>query len=749
MNKVVKKSLKVAAIVLGVLLALIIGAVIFIAYKGGDIAKAYLEEHDQELIGRELTIGKIDLSLLHGTVSADSVNLKEKDEKTDFVKFDTLFVDMKLTDLLSHKVTLEHIHLTGADVEVLQRDSVFNFTDIIEHFSKKDTTEAEPADTTPSQWEVGLYDIQLRRCAALYKDLVLNSKFDLRNINIDIPGLYFSNKSTDVGLNLAFENGGSLAAKMKYAMESSDFEINAKVKGFSIAGIKPYMQQGVRVGSVSGLLDVDATMKGDFNHIMNFTLSGNSSLRNVKVTDDRGRLVMSAKRTSAELVRLNLTDNEIHLGTIDGEGIASQFLIDKNGNDNISYFVASPQAEERHERKDSIAEAQGKKVEEKPLKFLIDKVDMKGMSMYMEDASLKEKFTYQVKDFSVKASNVTLDKPNDVTIAGRLGKTGSVNAHWKGSLDAMNNQNLSATLTNVDLTEFTPYFDPIFAYRITGGNMTMISQNIIENGNLKGSNMLSVMNCTVEKDKTVENPEVKAPLKTALYIIKDKDGKISIDLPISGNINSPEFNYKKIITKTLLNFLAKVGTSPFKSLAHIFGSSDNANEAKLNPTNGNLEIETYDLLNKVVSMIKDKPALKATLDQQINYEDAIPDMALLKLKTAYYLKQNPGKTEANLEIIDQDAISKIEEKDDEFKAYAASVSTSGETKPLKVAVELYGTSAQTELNQLAVKRSSAINTFLTQQVGDKANNITLKADPYNAETKYSGKSILKLDLVEE
>ena len=92
---------------------------------------------------------------------------------------------------------------------------------------------------------------------------------------------------------------------------------------------------------------------------------------------------------------------------------------------------------------------------------------------------------------------------------------------------------------------FTSYFDPIFAYRITGGNLSLVSQNVITNNNLKGANLLNIYDCEVEKDKTVQKPEYKVPLKMALYIVKDKDDKISIDLPVSGNVNSPEFSYKR------------------------------------------------------------------------------------------------------------------------------------------------------------------------------------------------------------
>lgn len=740
-----KKFFKYLAGSFAALVALVVAALVVVAYKGGDVARRYVEEHDLALLGREVAIGGADISVLHGQVLLTGVDVKEADGKASFLAFDSLFVDAELLPLLAKKVNLQHIHLTGAKVAVLQRDSVFNFTSIIEHFAKADTTaQPEPEDTASSGWEVGLYDVALRHCSIVYRDLALGSNFDLEDVNIVVPGVYFADKQTDVGLNLNFANGGSLHATMAYDVATSHFRIDASLADFSIAGAKPYMAQGVRVGSVDGLLNTTATMQGDFNHIMNFTLSGKSALRDVVVTDDKGRTLFTAKRSSAELVRLNLAENVIHLGRVDGDGMHAQFLIDENGQDNISYFAHIGEGDS------AIAEKHDEKAEnaqKKPISFIIDQVDMRGMSLKMKDASLPEPFNYQVRDFCVKAANVSLDKPNDVSLSGRLGKTGTMEARWKGSLNDLANQNIMATLRNISLEEFTPYFSPLFAYRITGGNFSLQSQNVVSNNQLQGVNLLEVMNCTVEKDKAVENPEFKVPMKTALYVVKDRNGKISIDLPVSGNITSPEFSYRKIVVKTLLDFLLKVGTAPGKSLAKAFGKSGGFERVAFNPATADLGVETYDQLNQLVAMLKEKPELKASLIQQINYADAETQTARLLLQTGYYLKLHPGKTGQNLDLIDKSAIEALA-KDTAFATYARSISPEGERNPQKIATALYADSARTCVASLAHQRQQQVRHYLQQQLGDVAHNICDSIVPIDA-AESKGQSVLKVELVEE
>ena len=743
MNVKAKKYLKVAGIVLASIVGLLIVAVIVLCLSAGHIAQNYLEKHGPELVGRQLTMKKLDLSPLSGTVVIDSFSMKEADGKRDFVTFDTLYVQLKIWDLLSHKVNVRHIHLDGADVKVAQRDSVFNFTDIIEKFSQPDT--AADKDTTPSQkWEIGLYDIQLRHCSAHYKDLVLNTHFDMRDLNLGIPGVYFSNKLTDMGLNLNFEQGGSLKSKLKYDLETSKFDITAQVNHFTISGIEPYMRMGVRVGSVNGDMNVYAHMTGDFNHIMNFNLEGNSSIDNLKVTDDKGRLVLTTRHTSAELKKMSLADNQIWLGKVVAEDAHSQLLLDKKGGNNFTYFSSVPQAPQK-----KTTAAQSDAASKKPLDFRISELNFQNINLKIHDDAPRLPFNYEVSGMNIKANNVTLDKRNDVSVNGRMGGTGTFDMRWRGSVNDLTNQNIILNLTNIDLKPFTSYFDPIFAYRITGGNLSLVSQNVITNNNLKGANLLNIYDCEVEKDKTVQKPEYKVPLKMALYIVKDKDDKISIDLPVSGNVNSPEFSYKKIIVKTLLNFLVKVAESPFRSLAKLFGhdASADVDKIKIDPTLGELDVQGYDKLNKVADMIKAKPQLTLSIHQEPNYTDAISQLAVLELKRDYYIHTHAGKTAANLEPIDKDAIRQIADGDDGLKQFAATLVPDNEASGLEQkALARYRTSAMMEADQLIEKRTAAVREYMVMTKGLNAQRIKVATAPYSPSTHYSGDSFFKVDL---
>ena len=76
---------------------------------------------------------------------------------------------------------------------------------------------------------------------------------------------------------------------------------------------------------------------------------------------------------------------------------------------------------------------------------------------------------------------------------------------------------------------------------------------------------------------------------------------------MKGNINSPEFSYKKIIFKTLTNLLVKVAVSPIQFLAGSLGlSSDKLENLPFEATQNDFTPEQLTKINLLAEMLKSK-----------------------------------------------------------------------------------------------------------------------------------------------
>jgi hypothetical protein len=88
--------------------------------------------------------------------------------------------------------------------------------------------------------------------------------------------------------------------------------------------------------------------------------------------------------------------------------------------------------------------------------------------------------------------------------------------------------------------------------------------------------MLVIENATVNKGA---GGLQKLPLKFALFLLKDKDGVINLDVPVRGDLNDPEINFGKLIWTTFKNLIIKVATAPFRFLAGVVGGDSKDLEA--------------------------------------------------------------------------------------------------------------------------------------------------------------------------
>ena len=109
----------------------------------------------------------------------------------------------------------------------------------------------------------------------------------------------------------------------------------------------------------------------------------------------------------------------------------------------------------------------------------------------------------------------------------------------------------------------------------------------------------------------IESPQAtKLPVLLAVALLKDRNGVIDINLPVSGSVNDPQFSVGGIIVKVILNLLGKALTAPFALLG---GGSDDLSQVEFKPGTATVNGPSEAVLDKVAKALIDRPALKMTV----------------------------------------------------------------------------------------------------------------------------------------
>lgn len=651
-----KKILLIVAISIAVIIAIV-------AFAVSPIAKHFLINNSKELIGRKIDMENLSVNIFTGRLQVENFTLYEADDSTSFVAFDLFDVNVNLHKLLSKTAEIESVELSGADIRVVQNGNIFNFTDIIEFFSS-DSTATDTVEE-PSEWNVVINDIHLNHSYLYYQDQEIGSEWKLKDISLVIPGIDLSDLSTDMGLQLDFTNGGKLETTMKYNTEKALYDLQVKIQNFHLSPVLPYLQQSLNIENLDGKFSADLAIHGSSEHILNFDVTGLVSLSEFNMLDTLQKSAASFDSVATTIKQIDLINNKIELSSLYISGLHSYYEIFQDKNDNFSMLIKA----DTTQTQDSLAVAYADTTEEKPFVLIINDLRIANTNFDFIDNSLPQPFNYTISDICVSSTNFNITKQNTIEANAVLQNSGKLKLKWIGSIEDISNQNISVFLNNIDLQSFTPYSLAMFGNPITNGHISIQSQNVIINNRLKGTNKVSIFQPQIgDKDKSVK-AEYNVPLKMGLYILTDKNGKVDLDLPISGNIDSPDFSYGKIIIKTLGNLLVKVAASPFNVLKN---SNAQIDQVCFNATATEFSNEEYAQFAQLGTMLREKPELKLHLTQNLLYRDAVTEYSINELKKNMAIQDSTNHiTEDNAnELLIKEKYLAIPTKSEELRMFA-------------------------------------------------------------------------------
>jgi len=732
--------------------ASIVALLLLIAFTVSPIAEFYIEKNSEKLIGRKIAMNDLSINLFSGKVVIDGLTVNEHESNDTFLSLNRFETRINLLPLLWKSIDVKRLYFDGLYVQILQNGQTFNFSDFIGGEENPETTEPEEKpDEAGSPWEIRIRDIRIGDSRLFYEDQAIHSAFNIDDLSLNIPEVYFSGQSTDIGLHLNFKQGGTLNTQLQYDIETGTYRIRLALDDLAISPTLPYWQQALNISKIEGVLGIHTDIQGDIDHLMDFTISGNVSLAKFNM-EQNGASVLSLDSIYTAIDSIQLQQgfaiNEIYI-----KGLSTGYDVYNDRTSNLDYlFIAGNdsivEANEPVEEPDSTTAAMPR--------IRIEKLRIADTRIRYTDATMYKPFDYTVSDIEVTADRFDSDSINSLQLKATLQEKGNARINWRGRIDSLSDLSLLLTLDNVQLTDFTPFCGQMFGYPIHSGILSFSSRNDIRNNQLTGTNKLDILRCELGSKESNVDAEMNLPLKMGLYLLKDKNDHIKIDLPIKGDISSPQFSYKKIILNTLTNILVKVTTAPIRILADAMGLNGmDLQNIVFDPATVHFTTEQYEKLENLSKIVQSNPGIRLKITQRTNYAQAQPALAERNLQHAYYVQQNPDKATSQLEILDMDAIAGIDLKSADVAAFADRLlnekGLSADGSITDKATALFNDRIDSQINRISSRRERLVREHLTQNlhVADSLLQIiTLPIDSMKIE-KGNNRFAIDIELTEE
>ncbi|SDS93143.1 protein of unknown function [Halopseudomonas sabulinigri] len=484
----------------------------------------------------------------------------------------------------------------------------------------------EPSTSQPWQLQIAQADLKDYQLHLIDQVPAQDVALEIGPLNLSIRdfdslGLKPFDLSLDTGLN----NGGQLSAKGQVSLQPLGAELQVITSNIDLLLARPYVEPRVRIQLRSGKAHSDLKVSLGNVSPLQLTVSGDAEVSQLHLVDaERKRDLLKWQQLT--LSGLRYTDNSLSIEQIALQQPYARFIINEDLTTNFSgLLIEQPGQPATSGNSD-------------PMSIRIGGISLRDGSANFADFSLRPNFATAIGQLNGRIG--TLDnqssKSASVDVTGKVDRYAPVSI--KGSLtpfDPLNSLDIATRFRNVELTTLTPYSGKFAGYRIRKGRLNLDLHYQIEKGQLTAQNKVLLEG--LQLGERVDSPDaVDLPVRLAVALLKDTKGNIDIELPVSGNLEDPQFSVMPIVWQTLRNLALRAVQAPFKFIAGLVGGSDeDLSEVTFAAGSNNLDAAAQSNLNTLASALQERPVLTLEIEGMSSAEADGPILAAARLNGEY------------------------------------------------------------------------------------------------------------------
>lgn len=528
-------------------------------------AKRYTINNSKDLIGRQIDIENLKLNYFTGMIRVTDFKMFEQDENEIFASFDTLIVNLEPFQLFRSDFVMESFYLKGLHTKIIQYDSTFNFDDIIAfHSSGTDTTSSETDSDDPFRFH--LSNIELKGAEFIFDDRTINKITPINDLSFFIPYIGWNQEyQSEAGLKFAFKNDGFFESSIQIDPIGGDFKAGITIHHLYLNAFQEYAASYVNINKMDGTFNSRIMIEGNIKEAEKSLITGYAEIYDFIMEDQQDKKFLGAKKLECKLKEVDNFNASYIIDSLILIEPYVYFELDTLSNNFYDIFNLNLDTDTMQEvvyTADSLVLDTSD-----PLFYAVNHIRIDRGEADYTDKLTGSPFDYNLSEIEMTADSILSSSDWINTYSTMLlNKRGKLVAEV--GLDPANPYDiiLDYVITDFQLSDLNIYSRHYMGFPILYGDMYYKSHTEILNNQLKSENKLIINNAEVGDKK---GGLYNLPMKFALFLLKDRDGVIDLDVPVRGNLDDPTVSIGKIVWNTFKNLIIKVAAAPFDFLAGI------------------------------------------------------------------------------------------------------------------------------------------------------------------------------------
>jgi Domain of Unknown Function (DUF748) len=583
------------------------------------------------------------------TISLTDLVVKPKDSDESWVTVPELLVSGTHVDLAKRQAHTDSLAITGVKLQTwMEPDGSFNLLKLAatpspgaaapESPPPTLTAPPAPADSGPA-WTFELREFALRDASISAEDRSTKPvvKVLLAPLSLTVQGASLDMaKPLTIDFDTKINEKGSLNVTGQVTPKPVSANVALKLSGVELATLQPYVAQYTSMTLQDGALSGDGTVRyGASKPALQF--SGNLSVSKLHTIDNAlHQDFISWDRLDVQGLKYQHDPDRLDIDQVLAVKAYARVIIEPDTSINVKRVLAGPGAtvtapaapgdapvtatapsapsapKPRVKSRKAGATAAPSPAAAPGMPMSIKKITIQAGETDFADLSVKPNFATGIQKLqgsvtglsSQPKSRAHVDLHGSVDQFAPVSIVGDLNV-----LSAALFTDLTMSFHNIELSTFNPYSGKFAGYNISKGKLNTDLHYLVDGRKLDAQHHI-VVDQLEFGDKTESKDAVSLPIKLAVALMKNRDGVIDLNIPVTGSLDDPQFKLGPIIWKVFVNILEKAVTAPFALLGSLFGGGPDLQFIDFQPGTADLDPAGVQKVQTIVKAMNERPQIK-------------------------------------------------------------------------------------------------------------------------------------------
>ncbi len=675
---------------------------------------------------------------LAGSVALNKVALDDRQDNK-ILRLPALNVTLASVEPLIPDIHLSQVSIQAPELIIRRsKEGTLNLLTLVpqekqEKKEKKEKDAAQPEKRTAMKARIDEFTIDKATVTFLDSSPVEPAKISVSPFNLKAVNLSTEKGSSgNVDLSLTVDKNGEISIKGPLGIDPLHADLAINVKNLNIRTFQSYFTDKIRINVTRGAVSTagNLSLSQDSKEKPRVKYAGKISVSNLASIDkSHSNDFLNWKLLYFDQVSAGYNPFFVSIKGISLTDFYARIIINPDGSLNVQNILGKEGEEEEQKDvngtvppKSAEKAVEAEKSDEITRNVKIGKVTLQGGTIDFADRFIKPNYSVQILNIAGRVTGLSSEEISRATVdlKGNLGRgspveiTGEINPLIKDLY-----ANMKIRFKDIELSPVTPYSSRYVGHPILKGKLTFDVAYLIDKRKLDAQNKVFIDQLTF--GDRVESPDaIKAPVTMAVALLKDRNGQINLDIPISGSLDDPKFKVWPVIWQIIVNLITKAATAPFTLLASLIGGGEEMSFIEFDDGSALVTEPNQQKIKSLVKALYERPNLKMDIEGYVDMEkdkDGIKKSEFNRRVKAQKLKDMLRRGESAVPV------DQVQVQPQEYGKYLTQAYDAAEFPKPRNVIGLQKSLPPQEMEKLMITNIAITDSDLRQLASQRAENV--------------------------